>query len=206
MIKAEVSVVGTVMQAVQLKQSQQGSRFYSVTIETEVAQKEGGVRKVLIGVTAPMESPVGVERLVNVGQRVTLSGTLHFRKVQENLYMNMSAKAAAPVEETIPMGISGTLEMLGKLGSKMPEVRQGKNNKSFMNFSAFSGEGEGEARTYIWVRFVRFASEVEPFFLPKALLSIKGTLELQYFKDSLSISCRVSEVAPYQKTEKEAPF
>lgn len=81
MIKAEVSVVGTVMQAVQLKQSQQGSRFYSVTIETEVAQKEGGIRKVLIGVTAPMESPVGVERLVNVGQRVTLSGTLHFRKV-----------------------------------------------------------------------------------------------------------------------------
>ena len=206
MIKAEVSVVGTVSQAVQLKLSQQGNRYYSVSVETEVSQKEGGTRKIQVMVTAPMESPVGVERLNLIGQRVNLTGTLHFRKAQNATYMNLSAKAAAPVEETIPLGISGTLDMIGKLGNKMPEVREGKNGKTFMTFSAYSGDGEGEERTYTWVRFVRFSGEVESFFAPKALLTLKGVLELQYFKDSLTMSCRVSEVAQYVKSDPNAPF
>jgi len=207
MLKAEVCVVGTVQQAVQIRQNSQGGYYHSVSIRTNVEQKEGGVKEVVVSVSANYGSSVGLEKLVTVGQRVSIAGTMFFRKDKDNLYLNVSAKSVTFVEDVIPDGIAGEMTMIGVLGSKAPEVKNGKSGKQFMTFSAYSGDGEGENRTYTWVRFIRFSGTVESFLLPKSLIEAKGKLELQFFKGALSLSCRLSEVKPYVKqAPSNAPF
>jgi len=207
MLRAEVSVVGVVNQPVQLKQHSDGSGSYSVSVKTSVPQKEGGVKEIFLYVSAPQSTSAGLERLMVVGQRVSITGTLFFRKDGDNLFVNMGAKACLPVDETVPEGISGDLLMIGVMGSKAPDLRYGKSGKPFMTFSAYSGDGERENRSYTWVRFIRFSGEVESFLLPKALIEAKGTLELQYFNQKLTLSCRLSEVHPYVKQAPSgAPF
>lgn len=204
MIKAEVVVVGTVSQAPQLKQGQD-SPFYVAMVKTAIPQKEGGMKEEFLSVSASQGASGGLEQLA-VGQHVSLAGTLHFRKQDEQQFINLVARECSDAAPSLADGITGELSMIGVLGSKGPEVKNGKKGP-FMTFSAYSGEGDGDKRTYTWVRFIRFSGEVEPFLVSKMLIRAKGALELQYFQGRLSISSRLSEVKPYVKdAPEEAPF
>lgn len=197
MIKADVTVVGIVIQASQVRQTSKGY-VLAAAIKTVVPQKEGGMQEVLISISAPQSASAGIETLTQ-GQRVCLTGTLHFRKNGEVMYLNMNVATCAEPDAAAVDGISGELVMIGFLGSRAPEVRNGKGGKPFMNFSAYSSDGEGDSRTFTWVRFIRFSGEVEPFLVPKALIKASGQLELQFYQGQPSISCRLSQVGPYEK-------
>lgn len=198
MIKAEVNLVGTVRQAAQVKQNTQGAYYYSSSVCTSVPKQEGGFQEVYVNIKAPHGASAGLEQLVP-DQHVSLKGVLSFRKDGDNIYFNMNVTECKPVDPVLTDGIVGELSMIGVLGSKAPEVRNGKNGKPFMNFSAYSGDWDGENRVYTWVRFTRFSDVIEPFLVPKALVEAKGALELQYYQNKLSIKCRLAEVKPYVK-------
>lgn len=206
MIKAEVTIVGTVKQTAQVKQSQNGGYYYSTSMATSIPQKEGGFKEVFVSLKAPKESSAGLEMFVP-GQHVSVKGVLHFRKEGDQLYLNMNVKESAPVDPMLSDIVTGELSMIGFLGNKAPEVKPGKNGKPFMSFSAYSGDGDDDNRVFTWVRFIRFSDTVEDFLVPKALIEAKGALELQYFKDKLTLGCRVSEVNRYiKKAPAEAGF
>lgn len=199
MIKADAAVVGSVTQAAQLKSSEHGD-CYEISLKTAIPQKEGGVKEVFIFVKEPVNAPVGL-RSVAQGQRVSINGSLVFNKKKDDkIYMNMTATSTAPVTDPA-MGdsIEGTLHMIGVVGSKGAIVRNGKNGQPFMNFSAYSGDGDKDNRVFTWVRFIRFSGDVEPFLTPKALIEATGKMELQYFQDKLSMGCKLSEVKQYVK-------
>ena len=206
MIKAEAIIVGTITQATQIKSNSQNGNYYSASVKSAIPQKEGGVKEVFIFITAPATASAGIEQL-SVNQHVSLKGTLYFRKEGDQIYLNMSVKECTPLDTNPGDSISGNLAMIGVVGSKAPEVKNGKNGKPFMTFSAYSGDGDKDNRVFTWVRFTRFNGEVEPFLVPKALVQATGSLELQFFNDKLSISCRLGEVKPYiKKAPAEAPF
>ena len=55
MIKAEVTVVGTVMQPTQTKKYSQGGYFFSSTLKTSVPQAGGGFKEVNVSISAPQK-------------------------------------------------------------------------------------------------------------------------------------------------------
>ena len=206
MIKAEATVVGTVTQSTQIKQNQKGGYNYIATVKSAIPMKEGGFKEVSLHVSAPQEASAGLEKL-GTSQHVMLQGTLYFRKDDEQVYLNLSVKAISEIDANLPDNIAGELTMIGKVGSKGVEVRNSKNGKPVMNFSAYSGDGEDDKRVFTWVRFVRFSGDVEPFIEPKALIQASGDMELQFYKDKLSIGCKLKNVQPYVKKAPDgAPF
>lgn len=198
MIKADAVVVGSVIQAAQLKSSDHGDCF-EINIKTAIPQKEGGFKDVYLYVKEPVNAPVGLRSLV-AGQRVILSGTLIFHKREDQIFMNMTAQTSVLAADPAQVdSIEGTLHMIGVMGSQAPVVRTGKSGKSFMNFSAYSGDGDKDKRVYTWVRFIRFSGDVEPFLVPKMLIEATGKMELQFFQGKLNLGCKLSEVKPYVK-------
>ena len=204
MIKCNVKINGIISRAAQMRTDKDNKQLVSFPVSVVLPAKSGINKTVEVSVS--MNGTSSDCSKYPAGQRVEMQGTLMLRKRGESLYFNFMADSVTLNPADAKDKIEGEMEFRGSLGNKGIIMKNDKKGNPFVVFSGFSTEKVGENFEFIWVRFVRFASEVEPFFVPKALLSIKGTLELQYFKDSLSISCRVSEVAPYQKTEKEAPF
>lgn len=205
MIKADVTVIGNVVQPPQVKQNPRGY-FYTAVVRSSVPQKEGGTQDILISLSAPQAASAGLEQL-QAGQGVSLKGTLYFRKNGDQVYYNMNVAQCVPVVQGTADSLTGDLTMIGFLGTRAPEVRNGKGGKPFMNFSAYSVDGEGDERAFTWVRFIRFSGDVEPFLVPKALVLASGAMELQFYQGKLSISCRLAGVQPYvKKAPDEAPF
>ncbi len=202
MIKAEVSVVGTLLEPAQAKQNAQGGYYYSASMKSSVPQVGGGSKEVIVSISAPQDDSAGIESLA-AGQHVSLKGTLHFRKNGDLVYFNLHVRESAAADPGLADGIAGDLTMIGAIGSRGVEIKTSKKGKPFMIFSAYSGEGEKENRVFTWVRFTRFTGVAEPFLVPKAWIEATGTLELQYYQDKLSIGCKARTVNPYARNAQQ---
>ena len=78
---------------------------------------------------------------------------------------------------------------------------QGKKG-AFRHFDAYSAEKVGDDQySYIWVHFVDFGDDQRVWMGPKTKIKAQGALELQVYKDRLSINCRVDEVSKWVKDE-----
>jgi hypothetical protein len=78
---------------------------------------------------------------------------------------------------------------------------QGKKG-AFSHFDAYSAEKVGDDQySYIWVHFVDFGEDQRVWMGPKTKIKAQGALELQVYKDRLSINCRVDEVSKWVKDE-----
>ena len=70
------------------------------------------------------------------------------------------------------------------------------------HFDAYSAEKVGDDQySYIWVHFVDFGDDQRVWMGPKTKIKAQGALELQVYKDRLSINCRVDEVSKWVKDE-----
>ena len=68
--------------------------------------------------------------------------------------------------------------------------------------SANSAEKVGEDQySYIWVHFVDFGDDQRVWLMPKTRIKAEGELELQVFKDRVSINCRVEDLSKWVKDE-----
>ena len=194
MIKCNVSVCGTVSKAAVVRNGKDGMPFTTYSVDVVVPAKNG-INKTVI-VSCIMDGD-GAEGIV-VGNRIEVKGVLTFKKKDNNLYFNLKASEVnlSPVENKD--GIMGDMEFKGKVGKDI-NIKQGKNGKSFLMFSAFSAEKIGEEFAFTWVRFVRFSEEQEEWLQPKATIEAKGELEISVYNDRLNLGCKVAELSQWEK-------
>ena len=84
---------------------------------------------------------------------------------------------------------------------KIQTQHQGKKG-AFRHFDAYSAEKVGEDQfSYIWVHFVDFGDDQRVWLMPKTRIKAEGELELQVFKDRVSINCRVEDLSKWVKDE-----
>lgn len=204
MIKCNVNVTGTVSREMALRTSKEGNPYYSFAVDVVIPARSG-INKTM-SVSVMMDA--GQQDLAMaypVGTRVEMSGVLMFRKKGEALYLNFSASTITRENVGADDSIKGDMEFRGTLGGKMEEHNDKKGNP-FSVFSAFSSEKTGQDAQgnptfdFTWVRFLQFGSVLQSWMQPKVGIHAKGELELSVYNDHMDITCRVSELTQWEKS------
>ena len=195
MIKCNVTIVGRVFRAPEIKNDREGNPFVTFGVSTEL-KDNGEARDIDISVACDGED----EEILSLssGDRVRVKGNLTFRKRDDIVFFNLSgSEVKKDVKEKDK--IEGTMSFRGTLGGKEIQEKQGK--KGFYRvFDAYSAEKIAEDKfSYIWVHFVDFSDERPECLVPKAGINAEGALELTLFNDRLDIGCRVKSLSEWEK-------
>lgn len=197
MIKCNVTVIGTVNRPVELKNGHDGNPF--VTFGLNVLLKDNQESK-NIDISVASDGDDDTVLSLSKGDRVRLKGVLSFKRICDTLYFNLSTDELS----LNPKGadtIIGEIQFRGTLGSKEIVEKMGKKG-AFRTFDAYSSEKIGEQQySYIWVHFIDFSDETPDWLGPKAKIEVDGKLELQIFKGSPSINCRVESLSEWVKED-----
>lgn len=199
MIKAEVTLCGTVSRIAAVRNGREGKQFVSFGIQTVIKARSGINKTIDISVAKDCQDGEDIS-LIRQGSRIEVKGMLTFRKKGDALYLNMEATAVNMDNVSAEDSIVGELQFLGKAGKNV-EVKTTKKGDSFIVFSGFSTSKEEENFEYTWVRFVRFEAQKPDWMADKTPIDVKGTLELSVYNDKLEIGCRVSELKPWEKEQ-----
>lgn len=196
MIKCNVTVCGTICRVATVRTNSEGKMFTAFAVNCVVPAKSGINKTVEISVAKDGED----NELKNcaLGQRVNVSGTLTFKKRDDNLYFNLSASSVNLSVASNEDYIKGEMHFRGKTGKNIEE-KTDKNGKNFLQFSAFSAEKVKDGFEYLWVRFICFDREREAWVQPQTGIEAKGDMELSVYNDKLNIACKVSEMSEYVK-------
>lgn len=194
MIKCNVSVCGTVSKAAVVRNGKDGMPFTTYSVDVVIPAKKGINKTVMVSCIMDGDC---AEAIV-VGNRIDVKGVLTFKKKDDNLYFNLKGiEVSQPATESKD-GIVGDMEFKGKVGKDI-DMKQDKNGKAFLMFSAFSAEKIGEEFAFTWVRFVRFSEEKEEWLQSKAAIEAKGELEISVYNDRLNLGCKVAELSQLEK-------
>ena len=199
MIKAEVTLYGTVSRIAAVRNGREGKQFVSFGIQTVIKARSGINKTIDISVAKDCQDGEDIS-LIRQGSRIEVKGMLTFRKKGDALYLNMEATAVNMDNVSAEDSIVGELQFLGKAGKNV-EVKTTKKGDSFIVFSGFSTSKEDETFEYTWVRFVQFEAQKQDWMADKTPIDVKGTLELSIYNDKLEIGCRVSELKPWEKEQ-----
>ena len=195
MIKCNVTIVGRVFRAPEIKNDREGNPFVTFGVSTEL-KDNGEARDIDISVACDGED----EDILSLssGDRVRVKGILTFRKRDDIVFFNLSgSEVKKDVKEKDK--IEGTMSFRGTLGGKEIQEKQGKKG-SYRVFDAYSAEKIAEDKfAYIWVHFVDFSEERPECLVPKAGINAEGALELNLFNDRLDIGCRVKSLSEWEK-------
>ena len=195
MIKCNVTIVGRVFRAPEIKNDREGNPFVTFGVSTEL-KDNGEARDIDISVACDGED----EDILSLssGDRVRVKGILTFRKRDDIVFFNLSgSEVKKDVKEKDK--IEGTMSFRGTLGGKEIQEKQGKKG-SYRVFDAYSAEKIAEDKfSYIWVHFVDFSDERPECLVPKAGINAEGALELTLFNDRLDIGCRVKSLSEWEK-------
>ena len=93
--------------------------------------------------------------------------------------------------------IEGILSFRGKLGKKDVELKEDKNAKIFLVFSAFSVDKTKDVAEFTWVNFLYFDPQDEDFLKPGTYIDAKGPVQFGVYNDTITLDCRVTEVKPW---------
>ena len=195
MLKAEVTLSGVINRAAVAGTAKDGRNYTTFGVAVTLMQRNGEQSRFDISVSMdaqPFDAPSFTE-----GQRVDLTGELVFKKRGDAFYLNLYAKSATPSATTTD-SLTGKISFRGALGKNI-ESRADKKGNPMLIFSGYSAEKVGEGFEYVWVRFVAFKSETQPWMQPKAKFEATGDLEMWLFAGKPSISCRVEEMKEYIK-------
>ena len=194
MIKCNVTIVGRVFRAPEIKNDREGNPFVTFGISSEL-KDNGETRDIDISVASDGEDDVILG--LSVGERVKVKGVLTFRKREDVVFFNLSASEVNKTKEKDR--IEGTMTFRGTLGGKEIQEKQGKKG-AYRVFDAYSAEKVAEDKfSYIWVHFVDFSEERPECLVPKAGINAEGALEMNLFNDRLDIGCRVSSLSGWEK-------
>ena len=195
MIKCNVTIVGRVFRAPEIKNDREGNPFVTFGVSSEL-KDNGETRDIDISVACDGED----EEILSLssGDRVKVKGVLTFRKREDVVFFNLSgSEVKKDVKEKDK--IEGTMSFRGTLGGKEIQEKQGKKG-AYRVFDAYSAEKIAEDKfAYIWVHFVDFSEERPECLIPKAGINAEGALELNLFNDRLDIGCRVSSISGWEK-------
>ena len=194
MIKCNVTIIGHVFRAPEIKNDREGNPFVTFGVSSEL-KDNGETRDIDISVACDGED----EEILSLssGDRVKVKGVLTFRKREDVVFFNLSANEVNKTKEKDR--IEGTMIFRGTLGNKEIQEKQGKKG-AYRVFDAYSAEKIAEDLfSYIWVHFVDFSEERPECLVPKAGINAEGALELNLFNDRLDIGCRVKSLSEWEK-------
>ena len=198
MIKSNVTVIGTVTRSADIKEGRDGNAFITFGMKVHLQDDEESA-DLDIGVAYDGEDEDVL--FSNKGDRVKAEGVMTFKKMGDTTYYNLSAEKIKKAGDGEEDSISGTLQFRGTLGTKGVIQHQGKKG-AFRHFDAYSAEKVGEDQfSYIWVHFVDFGDDQRVWLMPKTRIKAEGELELQVFKDRVSVNCRVDSLSKWNKDE-----
>ena len=193
MIKCNVTVIGTVNRPVELKNGRDGNPF--VTFGINVLLKDNR-ESMNIGISVASDGEDDSFLSLSQGERVKLDGVLSFKRIGDSTYFNLSADSLSlhPKGED---SIIGKIQFRGTLGSKEVVEKTGKKGP-FRTFDAYSSEKVSDQQySYIWAHFIDFSDECPDWLVPRAKVEVSGKLELQIFKGTPSINCRVESLSEW---------
>ncbi len=194
MIKCNVTIIGRVFRALEIKNDREGNPFVTFGVSTEL-KDNGETRDIDISVACDGEDDVVLG--LSVGDQVKVKGVMSLRKREDVVFFNLSAKEVSKTREKDK--IEGTMIFRGTLGNKDIQEKQGKKG-AYRVFDAYSAEKIAEDKfSYIWVHFVDFSEERPECLVPKAGINAEGALELNLFNDRLDIGCRVKSLSEWEK-------
>ena len=197
MIKCNVTVCGTISRQAQMRANKEGKQFISFGISVVVQAKTGINKTVEISVAKDGDNQA---ELVNypIGSRVEVAGVLQFHKKGDVLYLNLSASGVNSFNAGNQDAITGSIEFRGTIG-KQVEVKTDKKGKPYTMFSAYSSEKDGENYSYTWVRFMQFDTPKADWVQAKTGINAKGDLQVRAYNDRLDLTCRITELTPWEK-------
>jgi len=195
MIRCKVTLAGVVNKAATTHQGKDGKPFVSFGVSLPLGDNNGSVKEYEVSVSAGNDIIVG--GLISVGKRVSIVGTLYFRKKNDVLYLNMYADSITmDVGETDKL--EGEMEFKGRTGKKDIRTLKDKRGKEFQSFSAYSKESSGEEAMFIWVHFLNFDPSKSPWLAPSTSINVKGTLDLKLYNGNIDLGCMVSEISQWE--------
>ena len=197
MIKCNVTVCGTVCRQAQMRANKEGKQFISFGISVVVQAKTGINKTVEISVAKDGDNQA---ELVNypVGSRIEVAGVLQFHKKGDALYLNLSASGVNTFNAGSQDAITGTIEFRGTIG-KQVDVKTDKKGKPYTLFSAYSSEKDGDKYAYTRIRFMQFDTTKAEWVQATAGINAKGDLQVGAYNDRLDLTCRVTELTPWEK-------
>ena len=153
MIKCNVTIIGRVFRAPEIKNDREGNPFVTFGVSTEL-KDNGETRDIDISVACDGEDDNVLG--LSSGDRVKVKGVLIFRKREDVVFFNLSANEVNKTKEKDR--IEGTMIFRGTLGNKEIQEKQGKKG-AYRVFDAYSAEKIAEDLfSYIWVHFGSISS------------------------------------------------
>lgn len=198
MIRAKATINGVISRQASIRQDKDGRQLVSFSVKLSIPGSRNNMpgKEVYVSVSIPA---TGFDmQLITIGARIETSGTLTFKKQGENVYLNFLAETISLNPASEKDGIEGTLEFQGTVG-KAVESKKDKKDRPYVSFSAFATDKVKDAFEFLWIRFVRFDYEPEPFLQPKAKVRISGKLSISAYDGRLSFDCQAEEIKPWEK-------
>lgn len=197
MIKCNVNVCALITRSAAVKQND-GEEFFTFGIKLPISGRDGSKKDLEISVSH--DGGKGKAALFTTGKRVAVKGVMTVRKKNGKTYFNLRSEGDAELtKSTAEDNITGTMEFKGKTGKNVIEVKKDKNDKPFKSFSAFSRDKDGENADFTWVNFLYFdPKDGEDFLAPQKYIHVNGELQLNVFKDEVSLTCRVNTAEPWE--------
>lgn len=203
MIKAEVTITGTVRRSASIRTDRNNLPYVSFLMSVSLANGTG-TKDISVFVSLPQTQQSDLS-LYTEGQRVSASGTMDIRRKDDALSFYLTARLVTV--ENVPAldAISGTLSFRGYLKKEnIFEERTSKNGRPYLLFSAYSSEKVGDSFISTWVTFMRFPEKnatiesiIPEWLRPRAHVDITGDLRISFYKDAPSLSCIVREMTEH---------
>ena len=203
MIKAEVTITGTVRRSASIRTDRNNLPYVSFLMSVSMADGTG-TKDISVFVSLPQAQQSDLS-LYTEGQRVTASGTMDIRRKDDALSFYLTARLVTVENVSALDAISGTLSFRGYLKKEnIFEERTSKNGRPYLLFSAYSSEKVGDSFVSTWVTFMRFPEKnatiesiIPEWLRPRAHVDITGDLRISFYKDAPSLSCIVREMTEH---------
>ena len=212
MIKANVSLIGTVSKAATVRPNKDGVSRFSFYVSVTLPSSTNDHKAVEIYVSNDNASNEDLSTYLP-GVHVRLYGTMDIRPKHEesekkiNDYMFfLQATSMSVVDPSVADSISGTIFFTGHLDSKEIIQKTDKNNNPFLCFTGHHSEKDDNKDKwfYVNIRFLRFLRRDEDpgvlrpeWLVPKAKVTISGDLQISTYNGIISITSRISEIGKY---------
>lgn len=213
MIKADVTVTGTIARKPVIKKDRQGNMRTHFHLRSRLPSDTGDEPDIDIYVTCPDENPV--PHTYEAGQLVQIKGSLSIviktdgvnpeYKNDPVLLFFMSASEIIKPEDTAQATVSGRMEFRGKV-TTAPELKRNQLGAEYIQFVGIIYAKDPTTSTCFRqrVRFIKYRSykDTEDTFSPSWLqhrqnVTIHGRISMTSHNGAISIGCLVENMAKY---------
>lgn len=198
MIKVQATINGVISKSATIHMAGDGKKFIGFPVKLTVPGSRNNMPGKELTVSVSKDGDESELSAFAAGTRMEATGTITFRKTDDNLYFNFHADTANLSPESNKDAIEGTLEFKGTVGKGVDE-KADKKGRKYVSFSAYSTEKSGDALQFTWVRFIKFDYVKDAFLEPKAKIHATGKLTVSAYNGRIDLDCRLDEIKPWER-------